>query len=122
MHDVHWLNEGRLLYVSYQGYQTAETVRECLDDMAKFMDTSKDPIFLIINWLEVTKADKGVLQSNRGHRTYSHPMAARGILVGFDPQEAFENEVTSTRTRGEKNTTYFKTLDEALEYAKEFMK
>jgi hypothetical protein len=122
MHDVHWLNEGRLLYVSYQGHQTAETLCECLDDMAKFMDTAKEPIFLIINWLEVTKAEKGVLQSNRGHRTYSHPMAARGILVGFDPQEAFENEVTSTRTRGDKNTTYFKNLEDALEYAKEFMK
>jgi len=66
----------------------------------------------------VTEADSGVLKSNLGHRTYSHPMAARGVLVGFDRQETFENEITSVKTRGAKNTQYFDTLDAALERLK----
>jgi hypothetical protein len=36
--------------------------------------------------------------------------------VGFDSQQAFENEVTSVKTRGGKNTQYYKTMDEAMDY------
>jgi hypothetical protein len=115
-HEIYWLKPERVLYVSYQGHQTAATLKACLDDMADQLDTVTYPVIILINWLEVTQADPGVLKSNLGHRTYSHPMAARGVLVGFDQQEAFENEVTSVKTRGGKNTQYYKTLDEALNH------
>lgn len=115
-HEIYWLKPARVLYVSYQGHQTATTLKACLDDMADQLDTVTYPVIILINWLEVTQADPGVLKSNLGHRAYSHPMAARGVLVGFDSQEAFENEVTSVKTRGGKNTQYYKTLDEALNH------
>lgn len=117
-HDVYWLREGWVLYVNYKDHQTAETVRACLDEMARYLDTVNHPIFLLINWLEVTGVDKEALTANHGHRTYSHPMAARGVLVGFDPLEAFKNEITSVKTRGSKNTIYFKTMPEAMDYLK----
>ncbi len=115
-HDVHWLKTNRVLYVSYQGHQTAETLKDCLDDMAAHLDTVTHPVALLISWLEVTGEDPGVLRSNPGHRTYSHPMAARGVLVGFNPLQAMENEVSSVQTRGNKNTHYCKTMDEAMDY------
>src|SRR5690349_8544105 len=120
-HEILWLNPGRVLYVNYKGHQTLETLKECLDEMAAYLDTVNTPIFLLINWLEVTGADKGVLKSQRGHRTYSHPMAARGVLVGFGPAEAFENEVTSFSTRQSKNTQYFATMEEAKAHLKEIL-
>jgi hypothetical protein len=115
-HEIYWLKPDRVLYVSYQGHQTAATLKACLDDMADQLDTVTYPVIILINWLEVVQADSGVLKSNLGHRAYSHPMAARGVLVGFDRQEAFENEVTAVKTRGGKNTQYYKTLDEALDH------
>jgi hypothetical protein len=115
-HEIYWMKPDRVLYVSYQGHQTAETLKACLDDMADQLDSVTYPIIVLINWLEVTHADTGVLKSNLGHRAYSHPMAARGVLVGFDSQQAFENEVTSVKTRGGKNTQYYKTMDEAMDY------
>ncbi len=117
-HDIYWVREGRVLFVNYKEHQTVATVCACLDDMASYLDGVDHPIFLLINWLEVTEVDKDALTANRGHRTYSHPMAARGVLVGFDPLEAFQNEVTSVKTRGNKNTIYFKTVPEALDYLK----
>lgn len=120
-HDIYWLNPGRVLYVNYQGHQTPETLKACLDEMAAYLDTVNTPIFLLINWLEVTGADKGVLKSQRGHRAYSHPMAARGVLVGFDAAEAFENEVTSYSTRQSKNTQYFATMEEAKAHLKDML-
>ena len=106
-HDIYWLKPDRVLYVRYQGEQTKDTLKACLDDMATALDTVSFPVVVSINWLEVTKADAGVLKSNLGHRAYKHPMAARGVLVGFDRQESFENEVTAVKTRGGKNTQYF---------------
>ncbi|MBC8170977.1 MAG: hypothetical protein H7X77_04880 [Anaerolineae bacterium] len=117
-HDIYWLNPGRVLYVSYQGHQTPETLKTCLDDMAAQLDTVTQPIFILINWLEVTSAEKNVLKSQHGHRAYSHPMAGRGVLVGFDAAEAFENEVTAYTSRRSKNTQYFKTLEEAEKHLK----
>ena len=117
-HDIHWLKPERVLYVSYQGHQTPDTLKACLDDMASQLDTVNHPVVVLINWLEVKSADKGVLKSNTGHRAYSHPMAARGVLVGFNPLEAFENEVTAVSTRHAKNTQYFQTIDAAMEYLK----
>ena len=115
-HEIYWLKPDRVLYVSYQGHQTKDTLKACLDDMASQLDTVTFPVVIVINWLEVVHADSGVLKSNLGHRAYSHPMAARGVLVGFDRQESFENEVTTVKTRGAKNTEYFKTLQEALSH------
>ncbi len=115
-HEIRWMKPERVLYVSYQGHQTPETLKACLDDMAAELDTVSRPVAVLINWLEVTQADPGVLKSNLGHRAYSHPMAARGVLVGFNPLHAFENEIVSVNTRGAKNTQYFATMDEALHY------
>ncbi len=115
-HDIHWLKPERVLYVNYKGHQTSSTIQACLDDMALQLDTVSRPIVVLINWLEVTETDYGALFKQRGHRAYSHPMAARGVLVGFDPQEAFENEVTAVNTRRAKNTQYFRTMEEAMDY------
>ena len=115
-HEMYWLKPERVLYVSYQGHQTPTTLKDCLDDMAAQLDTVNYPVMILINWLEVTEADSGVLKSNLGHRAYSHPMAARGVLVGFNAQESFENEVTAVKTRGDKNTQYYKTMQEAMDY------
>lgn len=117
-HEIYWMKPKRVLYVSYQGHQTPETLKACLDDMADQLDTVSHPVVILINWLEVTAAEPHVLKSNRGHRAYSHPMAARGVLVGFDKSEIFENEVTSVKTRGSKNTQYYATMEEALTYLK----
>jgi len=117
-HEIYWLKPERVLYVSYQGHQTPDTLKACLDDMAVQLDTVSQPVVIIINWLEVTKADPGVLRSNLGHRTYSHPMAARGVLVGFNPLHVMENETTAVNTRGSKNTQYFATMEQAMEYVK----
>ncbi len=115
-HEIRWLKPDRVLYVSYQEHQTPETLKACLDDMASALDTVDHPIVVLINWSEVTKADKDVLRSQPGHRAYSHPMAARGVLVGFNPLEVMLNETTAVNTRGSKNTQYFQTMDEAMEY------
>ena len=120
-HEIYWMKPERVLYVSYQGHQTPETLQATLDDMADHLDTVPHPVVVLINWLEVTEADPGVLKSNTGHRAYSHPMAARGVLVGFDPNEAFQNEVTAVKTRGSKNTQYYATLEEALDYLKDML-
>ena len=115
-HEIRWLKPDRVLYVSYQGHQTPETLKACLDDMAAALDTVHYPVVVLINWAEVTEGDKDVLRSQPGHRAYSHPMAARGVLVGFNPLEVMMNETTAVNTRGSKNTQYFQTMDEAMEY------
>lgn len=115
-YEIYWLRPGRVLYVSYQDYQTVETLRETLDAMAHELDTVNHPVVVLINWLEVSGSDRGAVLKLRGHRAYSHSMAARGVLVGFDAQMSFENEVTAVQTRGDKNTMYFKTMDEAMAF------
>lgn len=115
-HEINWMKENRVLYVSYQGHQTRDTIKACLDDMATYLDAVPNPIALIISWLEVTSSDVNDLRANMGHRTYSHPMAARGVLVGFNPLEAMMNETTVVNTRGSKNTQYVSTIEEAKEY------
>lgn len=121
-HEIKWLKEDRLLYANYIGHQTVETITACLDDMASEFDKVDHPIFVLINWQEVTSMEPKALLEVSGHRAYSHPMAARGVLVGFDPLAAFQNQVTSTQTRGDANTIYFKTMDEALAYLDDFLK
>ncbi len=116
MHEIHWIKEDRVLYVAYQGHQSPDTLKDCLDDMALYLDTVRAPIVMIISWLEVTSSDRDVLRSQPGHRTYSHPMAARGVLVGFNPLEVMMNETTAMNTRGSKNTQYFPSMVEAMEY------
>lgn len=120
-HEVRWIKPERLLYVSYQGHQTPDTLKACLDAMADQLDTVKQPVWILINWLEVTSAEKKVLMSQPGHRAYSHPMAARGLLIGFERLEAFENEVAVVNTRHEKNTQYFDSLEQAMEYVQPFL-
>jgi hypothetical protein len=115
-HEIYWLRPERVLYISYQGYQTPETLQWALEAMAAELDTVKRPVAMLINWLEVEGCERGAVLKMRGHRAYSHPMAARGILVGFDPQLSFENEVSVMNTRGDKNTMYFSTMDEAMLY------
>ena len=121
-HEVYWMKQGRLLYANYIGHQTVETITACLDDMVTEFNTLDKPAFVLINWLEVTSMESKALLEVTGHPAYSHPMAARGILVGFDPLAGFQNEVTATQTRGTSNTIYFKTMDEALEYLSDFLK
>jgi hypothetical protein len=120
-HDIYWLKPDRVLYVNYKGHQTSEAIQACLNDMADQLDQVDHPVVVLINWLEVTQTDTGALFKQRGHRAYSHPMAARGVLVGFDPQEAFENEVTAIKTRRSKNTQYFHTMKEAMDYIQPMM-
>ncbi len=120
-HDVYWLKPGRVLYVNYKGHQTPDTLKACLDDMAAEFDTVDHPVVVLINWLEVTSVEKGTLKSQPGHRAYSHPHAARGVLVGFDPTEALQNEITAVSTRRDKNTIYFATMDEAKAYLKDML-
>ena len=115
-HEIYWLRSERVLYVSYQGHQTRETLQWTLDAMAAELDQVKQPVVVLINWLEVTDTEKGALLKMHGHRAYSHPMAARGVLVGFDPQLSFENEVNAVQTRGDKNTMYFNLMDDAMNY------
>ncbi len=120
-HDIYWMKPGAVLYVNYKGEQDAETITATLDAMAAEFDTVDHPVVALINWTEVTSTAPGALLDVRGHRAYSHPMAARGVLVGFPRQARFENEVTAVRTRGDKNTRYFDTMDEALDYLKEML-
>lgn len=115
-HEISWLRPDRVLYVSYQGDQTPETLQWTLDAMADELDTVDHPVVVLINWLEVTSVERGAVLKMRGHRAYSHPMAARGVLVGFDPQLSFENEVSVMQTRGDKNTTYFNSMEHAMAY------
>lgn len=115
-HEIYWLKEKRVLYVSYQGFQTSETLSACLDAMADQLDTVTHPVMVLINWQEVTGSEPHVLKSNLFHRAYSHPMAARGVLVGFNSGESFDNEVTAVKSRGSKNTQYYQTMEEALSY------
>jgi|SRR6185295_15035804 len=115
-HDIRWVKPDRVLYVGYQGHQTPETLKACLDDMATALDTVSYPVVVLISWVEVTQSDKDVLRSQPGHRAYSHPMAARGVLVGFNPLEVMMNETTAVSTRGSKNTQYFPTMTDAMEY------
>lgn len=120
-HEVSWMKPKRVLYANYKGHQTTETITACLDEMVKELDTVEEPVFVLINWLEVTETDPKALFSVRGHRAYSHPMAARGVLVGMPGQAKFENEVTAVRTRDSKNTQYYDTLEEALHYLRHFL-
>ncbi len=115
-HEIRWLKPERVLYVDFFGHQTAESIRACLDDQAAAMDTVSRPVIVLINWQRVTGTDRNALLSQKGHRAYSHPMAARGVVVGFNPQEAFENEVTAVNTRHQKHTQYFRTMEEAMHH------
>jgi hypothetical protein len=115
-HEIYWLRAERVLYVSYQGYQTPDTLKRTLDAMAAELDTATKPVAVLISWLEVTETERGAVLKMKGHRAYSHPMAARGVLVGIDPQLSFENEVSVVKTRGDKNTSYFNTMDEAMRF------
>ncbi|MEO8611167.1 MAG: hypothetical protein ABI690_24940 [Chloroflexota bacterium] len=115
-HEIYWLRPERVLYIKYQGYQTPETLQVTLDDIAEALDTVNHPVVTLINWLQVEGCERGAVLKMRGHRAYSHPMAARGILVGFDPQLSFENEVSVVSTRGDKNTMYFNNMDDAMAY------
>lgn len=121
-HQVYWMKKDRVLYANYMGHQTVETITACLDDMVTEFDTVQHPVFVLINWTEVTSMEPKALLEVTGHRAYSHPMAARGVLVGFDPLAGFQNQVSSAQTRGTSNTIYFKTMDEALVYLENFLK
>lgn len=120
-HEIEWMRPDRLLYVRYKGQQTVETIRACLDDMAAEFDKVDHGVIVLISWLEVEKTEPKALLSLRGHRAFSHPMAARGVLVGMPPSERFENEVASVKTREAKNTQYYNTMEEALDYLQHFL-
>ena len=120
-HEVYWMKPNRVLYANYKGHQNTETITACLDDMVAELDKVEYPVVVLINWLEVTETDPKALFNVRGHRAYSHPMAARGVLVGMPGQAKFENEVTAVRTRESKNTQYYNTMAEALHYLRNFL-
>lgn len=115
-HDMYWLKIGRVLYVNCKGHQTIETIQASLDDIAQQCDHANQPVMILVNWLETTHLDAGALLNQQGHRAFSHPMAARTVSVGLNPQQAFENEVAAVKTRRSKNTQYFHTLEEAMDY------
>lgn len=120
-HDVFWLKPERLLFVRYKGHQTVETLTACLDAMAAEFDRVRAPAIVLIDWRPVEKMDFKALITVRGHRAFSHPMAARGVLVGMDVQTRFENEISVTTTRGDKNTHYCDTMVQALETLKDVL-
>lgn len=120
-HEVTWLKPERVLFANYIGYQTVETITACLDEMVGALDTVSRPVMVLINWKEVTGMDMKALMQVRGHRAYSHPMAARGVLVGMPRQAQFENEVTAVSTRDITNTQYYNTMEDALDYLKNFL-
>lgn len=120
-HEIKWMKADSVLYANYIGHQTTETITACLDDMANELDKASHPVMVLINWLEVTETEPKALFNVKGHRAYSHPMAARGVLVGMPGQSRFENEVTATRTRESKNTQYYNTMEEALTYLQNFL-
>lgn len=120
-YEVYWLKPERILYVNYKGHQTPETVNACMDLQAVELDKMSRPVVVLVNWQEVTSVEPGTIQSTSGHRGYSHPMAARGVLVGFDEQLAFQNTLSAYATRQSQHTIYFKTLDEALAYLKDLL-
>ncbi len=120
-HDISWMKPDRVLYVNYKGYQTEKTLIECLDEMAAELDKVTHPVAILINWQEVEGLELKALLNVRGHRTFSHPMAARGVLVGMDRRTRMENEISSVQTRQSKNTQYYDTMEEALEYLKHML-
>lgn len=120
-HDIYWLKPDRVLFVNYKGYQTLETINACLDDMAAEFDKARQPVVVLINWQEVTGMELKALLKAKGHRAFSHPMAARGVLVGMDRNTKMENEISSVQTREGKNTQYYDTMDEAMEYLKDML-
>lgn len=120
-HEISWMRVDSVLYVNYIGHQTTESITVCLDEMVVELDKVSEPVMVLINWLEVTETEPKALFNVKGHRAYSHPMAARGVLVGMPGQAQFENEVTAVRTRDSKNTQYYKTMEDALEYLKHFL-
>lgn len=120
-HRIFWLVDNLLLYTQYRGHQTTQTLTACLDDMANELDKATRPIFVLIDWRDVTGEDPKALLSVQGHRAYSHPQAARGVLVGMDMMAQFQNEVTANNTRDDKNTQYFKTMEDALDYLRDFV-
>ena len=117
-YEVYWLEPDRVLFVNYKGFQTAETVHACMDLQAEELDRVTTPVIVLVNWEEVTGVEPDAIKSTQGHRGYSHPMATRGVLVGFDQQQAFENTVSAFSTRQSQHTIYFKTLAEAMDYLK----
>ncbi|RMF80215.1 MAG: hypothetical protein D6737_08840 [Chloroflexi bacterium] len=115
-HEVYWMKPNRVLYANYKGYHDEETIRACLDDMATELDKVDEPVFVLINWLEVTGHDPAALIKHQKHRAYGHPMAARAVLVGMGAQAQMENQVSATRAREIVHTVYFDTMEEALHY------
>jgi hypothetical protein len=119
-HTIFWLKFPMLLYVSYEGHQTLDTVVGCLDGMAEELDKATQPAMILIDWRKVSETEPHVLLKAKGHRAFSHPMAARGVLVGMDKQTRFENEISAVQTRDSKNTQYYDTIAEALDYLQYF--
>ena len=120
-HKVSWLKENRVLMAQYFGHQDEETLKACMDEMVEFFDTCERPVVVLIDWRDVTDCELKALLNMRGHRVYSHPMAARGVLVGMDIMAQFENEISAVKTRDGKNTQYFDTMDEAMRYLDEML-
>lgn len=121
-HEISWLKPDSVLLVVFNGYQTPETLKTCLDEQAAFMDTVSEPVIVLISWLDVTGMERNTLMSQLDHRAYNHPMAARAVLVGFDQVEGFQNEVAVANTRGgQSHTRYFNTMEEATDYLEEML-
>lgn len=120
-HEIYWMKPDRVLYVAYKGIQNEATLTACLDEIASALDTVSNPVAVLIDWREVEALALKALLNVNGHRTFSHPMAARGVLVGMDKRTRMENEISSVQTRGGKNTQYYDTMEEAMEYLKNML-
>lgn len=119
--EVSWMKPGKVLYVHYRGYQTAETIWACMDRQAEALDTAAQPVVVLVNWLDVTGSEAGAIKGSRGHRGYSHPMVARAVLVGMNQKDAFENELSVHSTRQVQHTRYFDTLEAATDFLRNML-
>ena len=115
-HKVEWLKDKRVLLAEFFGHQNEDTLRACMDEMVAEFDTCDAPVAALIDWRGVTERDVKALLNMRGHRAYSHPIAARSVFVGMDGLAQFENEISAVKTRESKNTQYYDTMEEALAY------
>lgn len=120
-YEISWMKPDRVLMVRCYGHQNEEAIRSCLDGQLEYLDAQTEPIIVVVDWRDVIETDQRALLNLRGHRTYSHPMVARGVLVGMARQEQFENEVSAFTTRESKRTQYFKTMEEVLDYIQNYL-
>ncbi len=120
--EVFWLKSDQVLQVKYEGHQTKQTILACMDEQAAELDKAARPVIVLVDWRHVTGMDSDTLLGSKGHRGYSHPMAAQAILVGLSENQAFQNTVSAFSTRKSQHTQYMNTMEEAMDYLQDVLK